>query len=286
MNRVGCVHKHSYWQGSKAQGAQGDYIMQISVIDAMTKAVQWSHLSMAVQPQWSQPCISDVAKGMNDVTFWFVAAFQMNERKMRLLGWMSVMQRKYDDNHELHPGCVLFGIQSRSRRRPFIVKSRKQGRLLLPPSVTLLEGSSMTIFIIRMIRPQKQDANHLWHVMKITTITCSYDKWQHVTNGKMANMCKHQCTAAMPMATTIDDKVTAIVKDYWYENRDDGNSVTMAPQRIERTIMQKDVISSWLICQNEHKDMISPRRHNEAGRFTMHLTRNTMVSTSVQQTTR
>jgi len=59
--------------------------MQIYVINAMAKAMQQSHLSMAVQPQQSQPCILDMAKGMNDVTFRFVAAFQMNERKMRLL---------------------------------------------------------------------------------------------------------------------------------------------------------------------------------------------------------
>jgi len=103
-----------------------------------------------------------------------------------------------------------------------------------------------------------------------------------ITSLERSSMRKHQPTAVMPTATTIDDKVTVIVKVYWYENRNDGDSVTTAPQRIEETISLKDILSNWLICQDERKDMISPRRHNEAGRFTVRLTRNTTVWTSVR----
>jgi len=120
MNAMGCIHMRLYWLGSSTQGAQGDYMLRTSVIDATAKAVRRSHLIAAVQPQQSQPCVSDVAKGMNDVAFRFVPASQMNKRKRRLHGSMSVMQREYDDNHELRQGCVLFDIRSRQQRRTFI----------------------------------------------------------------------------------------------------------------------------------------------------------------------
>jgi len=75
--------------------------MQTSVIDAMAKAMQQSHLSTAVRPQQSQPRISDVAKGMNGVTFRFVAASQLNERKEEAMIIMNCAEYVYYLKYEV-----------------------------------------------------------------------------------------------------------------------------------------------------------------------------------------